>query len=70
MRKVETGREAMMFVGQMARVNKVEFMVAGFSTRDGVTFIFKHRNGMEMRMDSESCLSCATINGNAMGVEE
>lgn len=70
MRKVETGREAMVFVGHMARVNNVEFVVAGFTTRDGMTFIFRHRNGMEMRMDSEQCLSCVTVNGKPMGVEE
>lgn len=69
MREVRTGREAMMFVGQMAMVNKVDFMVAGFKVSGGVvTFIFRHKNGMEMRMPSDQCLSSATIDGKPMGV--
>lgn len=70
MRKVENGREAMMFVGQIAKVNKVEFMVAGFKVHDGVvTFLFRHRNGIEMRMPSEQCLASVTIDGRPLGVE-
>ncbi len=69
MRKVQTGREAMMFIGQQAKVNGVDFMVAGFSTRNEVTFIFRHKNGMEMRMPSERCLSCAKVDGKPLGVK-
>lgn len=70
MREVQTGSEAMMFIGQQAKVNGVDFMVAGFSTRNGVTFVLRHKNGMEMRMDATSCLACVTVDGKPMGVDD
>lgn len=70
MSEITTSIQAALFIGSEAVIHGVSFTVAGFYVKDdSIIFVFRHKNGLELKMDSVSCLSSVTINDVPMGVE-
>lgn len=62
--------QAALFIGNEALIHGVNFTVAGFYVKNNtIVFVFRHDNGLELKMDAVSCLSNVTINDVPMGVE-
>lgn len=68
MTKVKTIESARLLVGLRANLAGGVYEVCGFKF-DGknICFTFRHENGQEITLDSQTCLECVTVDGMPMG---